>query len=54
MNKVKHIQRINERELQENTSYQASWHYQYRNSAYIFIGGLNFRMNEGDIIIVFS
>ena len=32
----------------------ASWHYEYRNSAYIYIGGLNFKMNEGDIVTVFS
>ena len=36
------------------TSHEASWHHEYRKSAYIFIGGLNFSMNEGDIIIVFS
>lgn len=32
----------------------ASWHQEYRESAYIFIGGLNYRMNEGDLAIVFS
>ena len=32
----------------------ASWHAEYRDSAYIYIGGLNYRMNEGDIVIVFS
>ena len=26
----------------------------YRESGYIFIGGLNFNMNEGDVAIVFS
>lgn len=36
------------------TKPEASWHHEYRQSAYIFIGGLNFRMNEGDIVIVFS
>ena len=35
-------------------NYEASWHYEYRGSAYIFIGGLNFRMNEGDLVTVFS
>ena len=33
---------------------EASWHYDFRGSAYIFIGGLNFNMNEGDIVTVFS
>lgn len=30
-----------------------SWHKDY-DSAYIFIGNLNYHMNEGDIAIVFS
>ena len=33
---------------------EASWHHEYRKSAYIFIGGLNFNMNEGDLVTVFS
>lgn len=54
MNKVKHIERITNKELQELTPLHASWHMDYKDSAYIFIGGLNYRMNEGDIVIVFS
>ncbi len=33
---------------------KGSWHDQYRHSSYIFVGGLNFNMNEGDISAVFS
>jgi len=54
MNKVKSIQRINEKELQMGVPFEASWHQEYKNSAYIFVGGLNYHMNEGDIVIVFS
>lgn len=54
MNKIKAIERITQRELETLTPMSASWHHEYRQSAYIFIGGLNFRMNEGDIAIVFS
>ena len=54
MNKVKQIERLTERELETLTPYTASWHYDYRDSAYIYIGGLSYRMNEGDIVIVFS
>jgi RNA-binding motif X-linked protein 2 len=54
MNKIKHIERITNKELNQLTRLEASWHYEYRNSAYIYIGGLNFRMNEGDIATVFS
>lgn len=54
MNKIKHIERITQRELESLTPLNASWHHEYRDSAYIFIGGLNFRMTEGDLVIVFS
>jgi RNA-binding motif protein, X-linked 2 len=27
---------------------------QYKDSSYIFIGGLDYRMTEGDVIIIFS
>ena len=54
MNKVKHIERITNKELQELTPLTASWHNDYVESAYIFLGGLNFRMNEGDIVTVAS
>lgn len=32
----------------------SSWHNMYKDSAWIFIGGLNYELNEGDIITVFS
>ena len=54
MNKIKHIERITNIELEKQTAYEASWHYEYRKSAYIFIGGLNYRLNEGDLVTVFS
>ncbi|KZT62104.1 hypothetical protein CALCODRAFT_479303 [Calocera cornea HHB12733] len=52
MNVVKEIQRINERELQLGN--QGSWHDQYKDSAYIFIGGLPYELTEGDVIAIFS
>ena len=33
---------------------KASWHSQYKDSAWIFIGGLPYDLTEGDIICVFS
>jgi RNA-binding motif X-linked protein 2 len=33
---------------------EASWHSDYRDSAYIYIGGLPFELSEGDIITIFS
>ncbi|KAM0751740.1 hypothetical protein T439DRAFT_287580, partial [Meredithblackwellia eburnea MCA 4105] len=49
---VKEIQRINELELQSGSS--ASWHDQYKDSAYIYVGGLPYQLTEGDVITIFS
>lgn len=51
---VKNIQKLSERELELGVDFKHSWHQQYRDSAWIFIGGLNFELSEGDIICVFS
>ncbi|UVC54038.1 RNA-binding motif protein, X-linked 2 [Theileria orientalis] len=48
------ISRLSELELKRGTIGEGSWHHQYKDSCYIFIGGLDTRMTEGDIIIVFS
>ncbi|KDN33730.1 hypothetical protein RSAG8_13180, partial [Rhizoctonia solani AG-8 WAC10335] len=53
MNVVKEINAINAREL-DLGSHGASWHDQYKDSAYVFIGGLHVDMTEGDVITVFS
>jgi RNA-binding motif protein, X-linked 2 len=52
MNVVKEISRINDAELQMGIS--GSWHDEYKDSAYIFIGGLNYELTEGDVITIFS
>lgn len=55
MNVVREISRINQTELDiaiNNPS--ASWHEQYKDSAYIFIGGLPYDLTEGDVIAIFS
>lgn len=54
MNTVKEITKINEMELEKGISEKASWHYHYRNSAWIYAGGLPYELTEGDIICVFS
>lgn len=53
MHTIKNIERFNLNQLKNNIKSQASWHSDY-DSAYIFIGGLNYAMNEADIAIVFS
>ena len=33
---------------------EASWHTDYRDTAYIYFGGLPYEMSEGDVITIFS
>lgn len=54
MNVIKEIEKINEAELQHGLSLEASWHWQYRKSAWIFAGGLAYELCEGDVLCVFS
>ncbi|TFK55375.1 hypothetical protein OE88DRAFT_1709883 [Heliocybe sulcata] len=54
MNVVREINRINDKELDHIAQGGASWHDEYKDSAYIFIGGLNFDLTEGDVIAIFS
>ncbi|KAK3827714.1 MAG: RNA-binding motif protein [Benniella sp.] len=54
MNVVKEIKRLNEREASLSTSLSGSWHEQYKDSAYVFVGGLPYSLTEGDILCVLS
>ncbi|KAJ3015773.1 hypothetical protein HKX48_004396 [Thoreauomyces humboldtii] len=54
MNVIKEIQRLNAGELFRNTKESASWHAQYNESAYVYIGGIPHQLTEGDLIAVFS
>lgn len=51
---VRNIQNLNKRELDLGIPFSQSWHQQYKESAWIFIGGLDYDLTEGDIICVFS
>ncbi|XP_045765796.1 RNA-binding motif protein, X-linked 2 [Maniola jurtina] len=52
MTNVKNVLKLSERELTGNS--KSSWHDQYKDSAWLFIGGLPYDLTEGDIICVFS
>lgn len=55
LTKIKLINELNEKELRLNIAgTKASWHEQYRESAWIYAGGLPFELSEGDVICVFS
>merc|ERR1719323_1839328 len=46
---------MNEKELAAGVAgTKNSWHYEYKDSAWIFLGGLPYEMTEGDVICMFS
>ncbi|TGZ39336.1 RNA-binding motif protein, X-linked 2 [Temnothorax longispinosus] len=49
---VKNIKKLNEQELRGRN--KTSWHDQYKDSAWIFVGGLPYDLTEGDVIAIFS
>ncbi|XP_028175738.1 RNA-binding motif protein, X-linked 2 [Ostrinia nubilalis] len=52
MTNVKNVLKLSERELSGKS--KTSWHDQYKDSAWIFVGGLPYDLTEGDVICVFS
>lgn len=51
---VKNIKKLNETEIKLGITGKTSWHEEYKESAWIFIGGLPYDLTEGDILCVFS
>ncbi|KAK8963245.1 Zinc finger CCCH domain-containing protein 25 [Platanthera guangdongensis] len=51
---VKRIQKINSTEATLGISEEASWHAKYKDSAYVFLGGVPFDLTEGDLLAVFA
>ncbi|EMP32085.1 RNA-binding motif protein, X-linked 2 [Chelonia mydas] len=54
LTKVKLINELNQREAELGVQEKVSWHAEYSDSAWIFVGGLPYELTEGDIICVFS
>ncbi|XP_006027598.1 RNA-binding motif protein, X-linked 2 [Alligator sinensis] len=54
LTKVKLINELNEREAALGVREAVSWHAEYKDSAWVFVGGLPYELTEGDIICVFS
>ncbi|CAF3285369.1 unnamed protein product [Rotaria socialis] len=53
--KARLLNQLNEKELQSGSANtNKSWHHVYRESAWIYVGGLDFNLTEGDIVCVFS
>ncbi|GFP88059.1 zinc finger CCCH domain-containing protein 25, partial [Phtheirospermum japonicum] len=51
---VKHNQNINKKEASLGISEDASWHAKYKDSAYVYVGGIPFYLTEGDLLVVFA
>lgn len=51
---VKRIQNINSKEAALGISEGASWHAKYKDSAYVYVGGIPFDLTEGDLLAVFA
>ncbi|KAM6061034.1 RNA-binding motif protein, X-linked 2, partial [Chlamydotis macqueenii] len=54
LTKVKLINELNAREAELGVQEAVSWHAEYKDSAWIFVGGLPYQLTEGDVICVFS
>jgi len=54
MNNIRAIEALNQRELDAGIPPSASWHTDWADTAYVYIGGLPYELSEGDIITIFS
>jgi RNA-binding motif protein, X-linked 2 len=54
MNAIRQTQALNQRELDNCIPPEASWHRDYADTAFIYIGGLDPELSEGDIVTIFS
>lgn len=54
LTQVKRIQHINSKEADLGISDDASWHAKYKDSAYVYVGGIPFDLTEGDLLAVFA
>uniref|UniRef100_A0A0D6R6X8 C3H1-type domain-containing protein n=1 Tax=Araucaria cunninghamii TaxID=56994 RepID=A0A0D6R6X8_ARACU len=54
LTQVKNVQKITAREAAAGISEEASWHAKYKDSAYVFVGGVSYDLTEGDLLAVFA
>lgn len=54
LTQVKRTQKINSTEAALGISEGASWHAKYKDSAYVFVGGIPYDLTEGDLLAVFA
>ncbi len=54
MNAIRQTALLNKRELENAIPPSASWHVDYRDTAWVYIGGLPLDLSEGDVVTIFS
>lgn len=55
MNKIRQINQINQKELaSKSTTYKSSWHYDYRDTNYVYIGNIPYSITRNDLLVMFS
>lgn len=54
MNAIRQTQQLNKRELENATPPSASWHADYRDTAWVYVGGLPLDLTEGDVVTICS
>ena len=54
MNAIRATAALNQRELDAAIPISASWHVDYRDTAWLYVGGFPPELSEGDIITIFS
>eukprot|EP00877_Chromochloris_zofingiensis_P001439 jgi/Chrzof1/11296/Cz05g31140.t1 len=54
LTQIKNTQKATQREITLGLGESASWHARFKHSAYIYAGGLDFDLTEGDLLAVFA
>jgi RNA-binding motif X-linked protein 2 len=54
MQAIRATQALNKAELENATPPNASWHRDYKDTAYVYVGGLPLDLSEGDVVTIFS
>ncbi|KXZ44890.1 hypothetical protein GPECTOR_61g843 [Gonium pectorale] len=54
LTQIKNIQKATKREIELGLGDSASWHARFKHSAYVFVGGLDYDLTEGDLLCVFA
>lgn len=54
MHNVNASKKLGELELEQGYEGNRSWHHQFKDSAYVYVGGLHLGLTEGDVVIMFS